>query len=228
MVSIWPDGTLVVATPYIDLMAGSIPTRLLAVSSHDGGKIWSAPIFVAFVNDVVGPFPPERYRNITLPAFACDPNNGQLYITWSDKNTRGTDILFSTSKDHGQTWSEPLRVNDDSVGNGAYHFQPQMAVAPNGVLSISFFDTHNDPQRRRIDVYLAQSINHGASFLPTIRVTTQSWEPAVRVPMDDSGLQFIGDYQGVSADNLFVHPIWNDTRTGNQEVFTAAIPSAQP
>ncbi|MFL5705450.1 MAG: sialidase family protein [Ktedonobacteraceae bacterium] len=226
-----PDGTIVVATPYIDVTAGAtlkVPTRLIVVSSHDGGNTWSAPLAMGFVNDVYGTFPPEKYRNETLPAFACDPRTGQLYIAWSDKGKRDADILFATSKDNGQTWSLPVRVNDDPLQNGANQFQPQMVVAPDGVISISFFDTRRDPQHRLIDVYLAQSINHGASFLKNVRVTTQSWDPAVKAPLDDSGLQFIGDYQGLAADNLFVHPFWNDTRTGDQELFTAVVPSAQP
>ena len=225
---IQPDGTIVVATPYIDVMSGSIPTRLMAVFSHDGGNSWSAPVFISFVDDIIGTFPPEKYRNLSLPAFACDPKTGQLYISWSNKGRRDADILFSTSRDNGQTWSEPVRVNDDPPQDAANQFQPQMAVAPDGVVSIAFFDTRRDPRHRRIDVYLAQSINHGASFFKNVLLTTQSWDPAVRAPVDESGLQFIGDYQGLAADNLFVHPIWNDTRTGDQELFTAAVPSAQP
>ena len=103
-----------------------------------------------------------------------------------------------------------------------------MVVAPDGVVSISFFDTRLDPQHKRIDVFLAQSVDAGASFLKNVRVTTQSWDPAVGAPTDEYGNSFIGDYQGISADNHFVHPFWNDTRTGQQEAFTAAVPSAQP
>jgi hypothetical protein len=61
-------------------------------------------------------------------------------------------------------------------------------------------------------------------MLKNLRITTQSWNPAVDAPVDEYGSQFIGDYQGLSADNYFVHPFWNDTRTGAQEIFTAAVP----
>ena len=74
-------------------------------------------------------------------------------------------------------------------------------------------------------MYLAQSSDGGASFLPNVRVTTASWDPAVDAPVDGGGAQFIGDYQGLAADDQFVHPFWNDTRTGAQEIFTAAVPS---
>lgn len=223
-----PDGTIVIAFPYIDLMSNSIPTRLLAIRSSDGGSTWTNPTLAATIHDIAGRFPPEKYRVISLPAFACDPRTGQLYLTWSDKRTNGSDILFSTSSDQGQTWSTPIRVNDDPVEAGVNHFQPQMAVAPDGVISISFFDTRVDPQHLLIDVFLAQSINHGASFLKNVRVTVQSWDPRVDAPIDEYGNQFIGDYEGLAADNEFVHPFWNDTRTGKQEIFTAAVPSAQP
>jgi hypothetical protein len=223
-----PDGTLYVASPYIDVMSGPIPTRLLVTSSTAGGKTWNTPVLIATIHDISGSFPPEKYRNLSLPAFASDSRTGQLYLTWSDKGPRDADILFTTSKDHGQTWSTPMRVNDDPIGNGANQFQPQMAVAPNGVVSISFFDTRNDPRHRWIDVYLAQSIDHGASFLKNLRVTTQNWDPAVDAPVDDYGSQFIGDYQGLAVDDHFAHPFWNDTRTGAQEIFSAAVPGAQP
>jgi hypothetical protein len=222
-----PDGTLVVTTPYIDLMSGSIPTRLISLTSHDRGDTWTSPTLIATIHDIAGRFPPEKYRNLSLTGFACDPKTGQLYITWSDKGKRDADILFSTSKDNGQTWSAPIRVNDDPIGDGANQFQPQIAVAPNGVVSISFFDTRLDPQHKLIDVFLAQSVDHGQSFLKNVRVTTQSWDPAVKAPIDEYGNQFIGDYQGLAADNAFVHPFWNDTRTGDQEIFTAAVPGVQ-
>jgi len=102
-----------------------------------------------------------------------------------------------------------------------------MAVAPDGVVSISFFDTRLDAQHRLIDVYVAQSVDDGASFMKNVRVTNQSWDPAVDAPVDGYGSQFIGDYQGLAVDDHFVHPFWNDTRTGAQEILTAAVPSMQ-
>lgn len=228
--AVLPDGSLAVAFMYIDVMStGRIPSRLAVVTSPDGGTTWNPPSLVAAIHDIPGAFRPERYRNTSLPAFACDPRTGQLYITWADEGSRDADILFSTSTDRGRTWSPlPIRVNDDLDENGANQFQPQIAVAPDGVASITFFDTRMDPRRRLIDVFLAQSTDRGASFLPNRRVTTQSWDPAVDAPVDEYGQQFIGDYQGLAADNIFVHPFWNDSRTGSQEIFTAAVPSALP
>jgi hypothetical protein len=223
-----PDGTLAVAYAYIDLNSGPIPTRMLVVASRDGGQTWTGPVLVASVRDISGPFPPNQYRNFSLPAFACDPTTGQLYLAWSAKTDTDADVFLSTSNASDQAWSAPVRVNDDPAGSTAYQFQPQLAVAPDGVVSVSFFDTRLDPQRRLIDVYLAQSVDRGATILPNQRITTRGWDPAIAAPLDDSGAQFIGDYQGLAADDHFVHPFWNDTRTGIQDIFTAAVPSAHP
>jgi hypothetical protein len=222
-----PDGTLAVAFAYEDPMnSGKIPTRLLVITSRDGGDSWTSPSLVATITDIYGTFPPQHYRNVTLPAFACDPSTGQLYLAWADKGSGNAHIVLSTSHDGGRSWTAPVRVDDDASGDGANQFQPQLAVAPDGVVSIMFFDTRNDPQRGWIDVYLTQSVDHGATFLANVRVTTQSWNPATGAPVDSSGLQFIGDYQGLTADNSHVYPFWNDSRTGAQEIFTAAVPSA--
>ncbi len=99
-----------------------------------------------------------------------------------------------------------------------------------GVVSVMFFDRRNDPNNVMIDTYLAQSTDDGQSFQPNARVTTVSWNPATDAPLPNPGgsITFIGDYQGLAVDNHFAHVFWNDTRTGAQEIFTAAMPSAQP
>lgn len=228
--AVLPDGSLAVVFLYMDVMGtGHIASRLVAVRSTDGGDNWGTPALIATIHDIPGLFRPERYRNASLPAFACDPRTGQLYVTWADESSGDADIFFSTSTDRGRHWTPlPIRVNDDLSGDRVNQFQPQIAVAPGGVVSITFFDTRMDPRHHLIDVFLVQSTDGGASFLPNLRVTTQSWNPAAGAPVDENGLLFIGDYQGLSADDTFVHPFWNDTRTGGQEIFTAAVPSAMP
>jgi BNR/Asp-box repeat len=229
-----PDGTLAIAYAYQDILYGthnhqSIPTRMLVITSHDGGQTWSpSPVLAATIHDVPFQLLPDRFRNFALPAFAADPAAaGHLYLVWADERQHHAEIVLSASRDSGQTWSAPVLVNDNPLGDGANHAQPALAVAPDGVVSVTFFDTRNDPAHRLLDVYLAQSVDGGATFLPNVRVTSQSIDPSLHTPLDGSGTPFFGDYQGLTADNLFVHPLWNDTRTGIQQLETAALPSAQ-
>jgi hypothetical protein len=61
------------------------------------------------------------------------------------------------------------------------------------------------------------------------------WDPAVNAPTSTSG-EFIGDYQGLVADDDVAIPFWNDTQLNNlaasdsqhspyQEVFAARVPN---
>jgi len=247
--TVLPNGTLAVAFAYVDVSANSdgdmqhavssqiasrvqmnnpYPSKLLVVTSPDEGITWNSPVLVATIADIPSPFPGQKYRNFSLPAFTSDPKSGQLYLSWADYAAGNADILLSTSSNGGKRWSVPVRVNDDAATSLSQQFQPQLAIAPNGTLSVMYFDTRNDPTQHRIDVMLAQSLDHGVTFLPHVQVTTSGFDPSIQPPIDASGQQFIGDYQGLAATDQFVYPCWNDTRTGRQEIFVAAVPSALP
>jgi hypothetical protein len=46
------------------------------------------------------------------------------------------------------------------------------------------------------------------------RVSHDSWDPSINPPISGSG-EFIGDYQGLVADNCFATPFVNDTHLAN-------------
>jgi hypothetical protein len=228
-----PDGTLAVAYAYMDTLAGypnhkTIPTKMVVITSTTAGRTWNTPVLAATIHDSPYQLLPDRFRNFSLPGFARDPTTpGNLYLVWTDERQSQAEIVLCASHDGGRSWSAPILVNDDPLGDGANHAQPAIAVAPDGVISVTFFDTRNDPTHHLLDVYLAQSRDGGASFLPNVRVTSQSLDPSLGTPHDEYGTPFFGDYQGLAADNTFVHPLWNDTRTAIQQLETAAVPSAR-
>ena len=107
-----------------------------------------------------------------------------------------------------------------------------MAVTPSGQINISFFDRRDDPSNYFIDTWLARSEDGGRTFTDR-RVSQRMWDPAVNAPTSVSG-QFIGDYQGLVADDEVAIPFWNDTQLANlpetdkehspyQEVFAARV-----
>ena len=71
-----------------------------------------------------------------------------------------------------------------------------------------------------MDVYLAQSFDGGLTFEPNVRVTTVSSDPTA----GSSRAGLIGEYIGLAASSSSrVHPVWTDTREGQQDVYTSIV-----
>jgi hypothetical protein len=146
----------------------------------------------------------------------------------------GSDIVLFKSTNGGRSYSGPVRVNQDPANGDADQFQPWIAVTPSGQVNISFFDRRDDPANYFIDTWLARSEDGGRTFTDR-RVSQRMWDPAVNAPTSTSGT-FIGDYQGLVADDDVAIPFWNDTQLNNlpasdpqhspyQEVFAARVPN---
>ncbi|MEA2139260.1 MAG: hypothetical protein QOG56_2410 [Solirubrobacteraceae bacterium] len=146
----------------------------------------------------------------------------------------GSDIVLFKSTNGGRSYTGPVRVNQDPGNGDADQFQPWMAVTASGQVNISFFDRRDDPANYFIDTWLARSEDGGRTFTDR-RVSQRMWDPAVNAPTSVSG-QFIGDYQGLVADDDVAIPFWNDTQLNNlpatdkehspyQEVFAARVPN---
>jgi hypothetical protein len=219
VVAVGPTGMVYVAyavghhDPYTPPFS-ALPRMLL--SSSDGGRhfgparpIGAEPAFLTL--------PGLRMANIQ--AVATDPRDGTLYATMAavHPGTRRTDILVWRSRDGGQSWAAPVRVNDDALAGQADHFQPQIVVSARGTVYVSYFTL----ARGRVDLYLTWSTTHGARFGAGERITTVSFDPR-RSGQQREG-PWIGDYQGLALSPRAIYPFWNDTRTGHMEIFAAVV-----
>jgi len=174
-------------------------------TSHDGGKTF-APSRLIF--NVEAPYfggavsVPGVARVMGFPQIGVDPRpgkGGNLYVAWSDFRNGDVDVFNSTSTDHGQTWTPPVRVNSDPVHDGIDQFFQWMAVDPiTGDVYVQFYDRRNDPDNRKTWVTLARSTDAGKTF------TNYQWtsEPF------ESELAFLGDYTWLTAYNGKVHGTW--------------------
>jgi hypothetical protein len=54
-----------------------------------------------------------------------------------------------------------------------------------------------------------------------VTVTSRSFDPTLGLTA--GGLHWIGDYQALATGPGTFHAVWNDTRTGQMELFTAAV-----
>lgn len=194
------------------------PLGLVFDKSTDGGLTWGNDILVSSIPggwdfDVSG-----IYRCNGMPITACDtsqsPFRGNIYINWSDQRngTGNTDIFFVKSTDGGNTWSSPLKVNDDNTNR--HQFFTWMTIdQTTGAIYIVFYDRRNT-SGDATDVYVARSTNGGETFT-NFKVSQSSFTPS-------SGI-FFGDYTNIAAFNKKVYPIWMRLDGSNLSVWTAII-----
>jgi hypothetical protein len=110
---------------------------------------------------------------------------------------------------------------------------PQLISTPSGEIGCTFYELGpknsvgraNPSSPLLIDVIIAFSIDDGQTFSARETVTDYPWDPAVDAPFShgDRQVTFIGDYFGLDASRLGFFPLWTDTRTGIQEIFTARV-----
>ncbi len=221
--------------------------KIMFNKSTNGGVSFTTPKSIFSVNSVliqlngsVGTF--------SFPALGTDisnsPYRGNLYVAFMNKfGSSDEDMFFSRSTDQGGTWSTPIRINDDPLGNGADQFHPWVTVNQDGVISAIFYDRRNDPSNLLFDVYMTQSYDGGQTFTPNKRITTVSSYPMqllssglVKSPTDpvtayygDRPLEatplgeLLGEYIGISSYGSQNNLVWTDTREGHQKVYTAKV-----
>ena len=177
----------------------------VAVSS-DHGRRFGYPHIVTVLAD-----PTLQVGQAPLLAAAADPRGHSLYVVLAapDQRTAHTEIRLWRSRDDGHTWAAPAPVAPEPRARGADQGEPQLVVAADGAVYVSYFAL----ARGRIDVFLARSTTHGASFGPSRRITGVSSRVG----------GWLGDYQGLAAGPATIYPFWNDWRTGRLEIYTAAV-----
>ncbi|HEV8361144.1 MAG TPA: sialidase family protein [Candidatus Thermoplasmatota archaeon] len=212
--------------------AAFIDGRSVLVSRSQDGLAWEDPVAVApYANP-----PPNaeygwpglngsRFRTFTLPVLTVDRTNGtfggSVYVLWMDHSGDDADVLLSFSRDDGQTWSPPARVHDDEPALHADQFLPAMSVGPDGTLDLSWLDRRYDPAHHLIDLAYTYSVDGGATFAPSLRVTDASFDE--QYSHHQNGAVFLGDYRDSDSFAGGAHVVWTDTRHQIADVFVATV-----
>lgn len=164
--------------------------------------------------------------------------HNHVYASWTDlsgetgctsnANAPGTNtssscksrIWFSRSTDGGTTWSAPVKINNQPGKNDQFN-QRLMVDQKNGMVSIVYYDTVNDPGRKKADLWIQSSYDDGLTWTPAVRVSSASTDETV------SGANLAnqyGDYNGLAAFSGALLPSWTDRRNGgNEQIWTAPV-----
>jgi hypothetical protein len=137
-----------------------------------------------------------------------------------------TRIWFARSIDGGKTWQPKVMLNNQASLND--QFFPRLAVdQTTGNLMAVYYDTVNDPNRVKTDIWMQYSNDGGVTWSPAVQVTTAETDEATG---DEDNEQEYGDYIGLTTSGGRYFACWTDRRSGGDEQIWGAplaIPSMQ-
>jgi hypothetical protein len=229
--AIGPDGQVFVV--YQNPTGGEGPATIYGALDPDGLGPQGFEAGQVLQTTNVGGFdyiPAQSGRSVDAEAgLAWDhtggPHNGRLYFIYvseEPQESNDMDIQSRYSDDNGVTWSNSVRVNDDTGTTS--QFNPKIQVDPtSGNIGIAWYDCRNDlGDHRRGDtngvpnddtmIYSAASLDGGNTFLPNRRLSK-----GVSDAKDaGSGVDY-GDYSGFAFYNgkLYFSAADNSNSTGD-------------
>jgi hypothetical protein len=126
--------------------------------------------------------------------------NNNIYMLASVRPNganNGTDVMFSRSTNGGQSFSVPVRINDDPVNHNKWHWFGTLSVAPNGRIDSVWLDTRNAANNTDSQLFYSFSTDGGVTWSANVAVS-DSFNPFEGYPVQNK----IGDYITIVSDNI--------------------------
>ncbi len=201
-------------------------------ASFDGGLTFQPASRI--INNIRGIRYSETFKNLrvnSFPSMTVDlsnsPRRGTIYVVWANRGIPGIntgsdiDVYLIKSADQGNTWSQPIRVNQDLLGAGKQHFFPWISCDPvTGNLSVIFYDDR-ECAYNECETWVAYSTDGGDTW-QDFRVSDIAFTPQ---PIPGLAANYFGDYLGITSHNLKIYPIWTDNRSGKALTYVSPINS---
>lgn len=150
------------------------------------------------------------------------PFHGAVYVMCAvdplDNEDDPMDVHFIRSADGGNSWSFPVRVNNDPVDTNAWQWFAAMDVAPDGRVDAIWNDTRNTGKANLSQLYYCFSTDGGATWAPNI-VVSQVFDSHLGWPMQ----QKLGDYYQIISDGQGAHVVYAATFNGEQDIYYLRI-----
>jgi hypothetical protein len=188
--------------------------QLRYLRSKDNGDTWETPVdLLPDMGTFCFSCSPRQHP---IVGACADPTGKIVAITWTSRMTPGEgddDVWILYSKDGGDTWSDPIRVNDNTTKSR--QFESWVAVDAQGWVHVAWTDFRDGGAN---ETWYARSEDPTKGFEPNIQVT------------DDHGsgsTDFLGDYKGIAVQDGNVLVVWQDTRDDSGDIyFSRAIGAA--
>ncbi len=199
--------------------------------STDGGVTWVGVTDNAV--DINGIRSSNLFNGIRangFPRLAIDntggSRNGWIYVTLAEKTiapaTDVADVTLCRSTNNGAAWTH-TKVNQDAAGNGKFQYFPDVDVASDGSVCISYYDQRltTSPVTQ---FWMSRSLDGGNSWVD-VQVSDHSFTPSP-IPGLAGGYQ--GDYTGITTAAGKVWPFWADNSSGIYQIWTEGITIGPP
>ncbi|MCX7833927.1 MAG: T9SS type A sorting domain-containing protein [Ignavibacteria bacterium] len=195
--------------------------------SDNGGVNWTVNQNIYDVNGINGTLPSKNNIRVNgLPRMDIDltggTRNGWIYIVTTEKNLppagSDPDIILHYSSNGGSTWSQGIRVNQDSLNNGKIQYFPAIKIDNTGAINIIYYDDRNTTSDS-VEVFLSRSTNGGATW-QEYPISGHRFKPK-QITGGPSSYQ--GDFISLEFTNGKLIPLWMDDYSGIYQIWTVPI-----
>ncbi len=207
------NGSFCAIYPSYVVSQNPLPAFYLAKSNNKGQSFNYTTVAAMAANTIDTNFK-TGYHLTTSPV---DSNKMALLMIKS--NTTDVDIMALNSINAGQTWSNPVRVNDNTAGNGKAQDMVWCTYNEQGKLIVTWRDRRNASTNgfwnAGYDFYYAVSNDNGLSFSANQKLSSQF------IAFDSVIAQNGNDFMccEYKADTLY--SVWGDTRNGKMNIYFA-------
>jgi hypothetical protein len=222
-VAVGPDGELYSAGARIEDEAFPVPHLIMkSTNANDPAQVpaFGAAVGVGLDGETaygIGPNPDGIMGQVWVAVDrSLGPTRGNVY-TLGSVNPSGPDpldVMFARSTDGGNTWSTPVRVNDDPTNPHGYQWFGMMAVALSGRIDAVWNSTGNVTSTAISELRYAYSTDAGATWSASLPVSP-AWDSLEGFPDQEK----IGDYNHMISDSRGASVVYAATFNGEQDIY---------
>lgn len=195
-----------------------LPGYIHARSANDGNSFTYHGMYYATTSG------PDTLAKVGY-RLAADPSNpAHLVFTYIFKPNGDLDIFMLESYDSGNTWSGPVRVNDDPIGNGKMQDLVWTDFDDDGDLFIGWRDRRNgagNGYENASEIWGAVRWNGAQNFSPNFRIS-DTITPYNALYLTQNG----NDFMCLDVKNDTLHAVWGDVRMNKLNIWYARKPLA--
>ncbi len=183
------------------------PQYILASSDDSGNEFSYKTVYAGVSSASQNDSAKVSYRLVQNPV-----NLSHKAFIFPFSQTTDIDIYFTETFDDGSTWTSPIRINDDAIGNGKMQDLIWADFDNDGDLAISWRDRRNAAgigYNKASEFYAAFRDKDSANFAPNFKLSDSlvNFHPI----LVESG----NDFMGMELENDTISAVWANTRDGS-------------